>query len=325
MAEEKEVEFEIEGEEAQAKVPEVKTEVPDDEDDIEIEVIDDVPEADRGKVPSEPPAEVTEEELLSHSEKVRRRLQHLGKAYHDERRAKEAAQREKDELERLARAMLEENKQLKGNVSKSQTAMLEQAKKAAKAEVDEATRKFSEAYQSGDPEEVTKAQQALIQATLRADKINGIKVAPLQEQTKPVKTQENDAPAYTPDPAAKAWAEKNPWFGQRGKEAMTAFALGIDMELKQEGRIKPDSQAFYDQIDARIRKAFPENFPSDPPKGEKETKKPAPTVVAPASRSTKPVKIVLTQTAIRLAKNMGLTPEQYAREVAKLNERTQNV
>lgn len=321
MAEEKEVEFEIEGEEALAKTPGTTPEEPDDE--LEIEVIDDVPEADRGKVPSDPPAEVTEEELLSHSEKVRRRLQHLGKGYHDERRAKEAAQREKDEALRVAKALLEENKALKGNVNKSQTAMLEQAKKAAKAEVDEATRKFSEAYQSGDPEEVTKAQQALIQATLRADKVNGIKVAPLQEQTKPVKTQENDAPAYTPTPEAKAWAEKNPWFGQRGKEDMTAFALGLDMKLKQEGRLIPDSQAFYDQIDARLRKAFPEDFPSETKPPEKETKKPSSTVVAPASRSTKPVKIVLTQTALGIAKKMGLTPEQYAREVAKLNERTQ--
>ena len=293
------------------------------DDDFEIEVIDDVPEADRGKVPSEPPAEVTEEELLSHSEKVRRRLQHLGKSYHDERRAKEAAQRERDELERIAKAYVEENKLLKGNVNKSQSAMLEQAKKAAKAEVDEATRKFSEAYQSGDTDAVTQAQQALIQATLRADKVNGIKITPLQESAKPVKTETSPAAAYTPDPIAVAWAKKNTWYGQPGKEAMTAFALGLDMELKNKG-VNPQSEAFFESIDSRLKKAFPEEFPSAAPAATKETTKPTPTVVAAASRSSKPVKITLTSTALAVAKKMGITPEQYAREVAKINERNQN-
>jgi len=293
------------------------------DDDFEIEVIDDVPEADRGKVPSEPPAEVTEEELLSHSEKVRRRLQHLGKSYHDERRAKEAAQRERDELERIAKAIVEENKLLKGNVNKSQSAMLEQAKKAAKAEVDEATRKFSEAYQSGDTEAVTQAQQALIQATLRADKVNGFKITPLQESVKPVKTETQPDTAYTPDPIAVAWAKKNSWYGQPGNEAMTAFALGLDLELKKKG-VDPRSGAFFESIDSRLRKAFPDEFPSASPEAVKETKKPTPTVVAAASRSSKPVKITLTSTALAVAKKMGINPEQYAREVEKINERNQN-
>ena len=68
--------------------------------DLEIEVVDDVPKSDRGRKPSTPPTEVTDEELEEYSEKVRNRIKHFSKGYHDERRAKEQATRERQELEK---------------------------------------------------------------------------------------------------------------------------------------------------------------------------------------------------------------------------------
>ena len=105
--------------------PEAKKETV--EEDLDIEVVDDTPRADRNRKPSEPPEDVTDEELEEYSEKVRKRIKHFNKGYHDERRAKESAQREKDELERYNQRLVDENKELRGNVNKNQEALLEQA------------------------------------------------------------------------------------------------------------------------------------------------------------------------------------------------------
>ena len=96
------------------------------EQELEIEVEDDTPPEDRGRTPSEPPKDVTEDELEDYSEKVKNRIKHFSKGYHDERRAKEAAMREREALEEYARKLMEENQSLKGTVDKNQNTMREQ-------------------------------------------------------------------------------------------------------------------------------------------------------------------------------------------------------
>src|SRR5210317_195582 len=131
-------EVDIGGRKAKAKAKQsesvVENEVDTDDDDYEIEVVDDTPKADRNRKPSDPPEDVTDEELEDYSEKVRKRIQHFSKGYHDERRAKETALRERQELERLAQQLVDENKQLKGTVDKNQEILLEQAKRTAAGE-----------------------------------------------------------------------------------------------------------------------------------------------------------------------------------------------
>ena len=138
-----EVEIDITGkktaEDYKEPEPEVEPEPePEVEDKVEVEVYDDTPKADRNRKPSEPPADVTDEELADYSEKVQQRIKHFSKGYHDERRAKEAAQREREELEQYAQRLIDENKELKGTVNKNQEALLEQAKRATESELEAA-------------------------------------------------------------------------------------------------------------------------------------------------------------------------------------------
>jgi len=282
-------------------------EVDTDDDDFEVEVVDDTPKADRGRKASEPPTDVTDEELEDYSDKVRKRIQHFSKGYHDERRAKEEALRERQELERVTQQLMEENKKLKGNVNKNQTALLEQAKKNAAIETEGAKRAYKEAYESGDSDAVLEAQEKLTNAKIKSDRLANFKLPALQETETPVQTQvEQTAPAVQVDQRAANWQKNNSWFGS--DDEMTSLALGLHNKLVKQG-VSPQSDEYYETINSRMRQVFPDNFEEAEPKRKAQ-------VVAPATRSTAPRKVTLTRTQVQIAKRLGLTPEQYARQVA---------
>ncbi len=280
----------------------------------EIEVIDDTPAEDRGRKPmAEPPKEVTDEELAKYDESVQKRIKHFTKGYHEERRAKEAAEREKDEALRLTQAVLEENKRLKGSVNQNQTALLEQAKRVVSNEVETAKRMYKEAYESGDSDKLVEAQEALTIAKIRADKVNNFKPAPLQEEETPVQIAQQPTKAAPVDEKLLAWQDQNQWFGSNKR--MTAYALGLHEDLVSEG-IPSGSDEYYRRINADIRERFSDQFGAE----ESVDAKPQRTksnIVAPATRSTAPKKIVLTQTQVNLAKRLGVPLELYARKVAE--------
>jgi len=193
-------------------------------DEPEIEVVDDTPPEDRGRKPmTEPPKEVTDDELSKYDESVQKRIKHFTKGYHDERRAKETAEREKEEALRFARSLAEENKKLKGSVNQNQTALIEQAKKVVANELETAKRQYKEAYEAGDSDALVNAQEALTSAKMKADKVNNFRPTPLQVEKTDVQ------PAYQPQPAAPvdekllAWQDQNQWFGSNKR--MTAYAL----------------------------------------------------------------------------------------------------
>lgn len=284
----------------------------DDDDDIAIEVVDDTPKKDRGKKPSAPPDELSDDELENYSEKVKKRLQHFSKGYHDQRRAAEQATREKAELEAMTARLLEENKKLKGTVGQNQQAMLEQAKKMAERELEEAKAKFKTAYNTGEGDAVVEAQEALTSAKLKAERVNNIKLPPLQEAESDVQTQQS-APV-TVDDRAVEWQKTNSWFGQ--DDEMTSFALGLHQKLVKAG-VNPRSDEYYEKINSRMRQVFPDSFDEAVGDEPEETKPRRKTnVVAPATRSTAPKKIVLTQTQVALAKRLGVPLEEYAKQVA---------
>lgn len=279
----------------------------------EIEVVDDTPEDDKYRTPmAEPPQDPTEEELATYSESVKNRFKHFTKGYHEERRAKESAQREKDEAVRFAQSMVEENKKLKGSVNQGQTVLLEQAKKVITGEIEEAKRLYKEAYESGDADKLLDAQEALTTARIRADKVNNFRPTPLQEEETPVQIAQQ-APQPAPvDEKLSAWQDENRWFGSNKR--MTSYALGLHEELVESG-VRVGSDEYYKRIDTDIQERFPDQIGV----GKSVDAKPQRTrsnVVSPATRSTAPKKIVLSQSQVNLAKRLGLTNRQYAEAVA---------
>ena len=295
--------FKFPHEREEEKAAELQVEV---EGDTEIEVVDDTPEPDRGRAPmKEPPAEVTDDELAQYSEGVKKRIQHFSKGYHEERRAKEAALREREEALRLAQTLVEENKKLQGSLGQGQQALLEQAKKVVANEVEQAKSKYKQAYESGDSDALVAAQEELTAAKIRAERVNNFKPAVAKPEVPVVQPAPRPEPQVQVDSKARAWQDANPWFGS--DDEMTAVALTVHKKLVESG-VDTTSDEYYEKINSRVRQLFPDAFNSG--KARKS-------VVAPATRSTAPKKIVLTQSQVAIAKRLGLTNEQYARAVAE--------
>lgn len=277
---------------------------------VEIEIVDDTPDDDKNRRPmKEAPVDVTDDELEQYSDSVKKRIQHFTKGYHEERRNKEAALREREEAVSLAQNLVEENKRLQGSLGQGQAALLDQAKKVMSAEVENAKRLYKAAYETGDSEALVNAQDALTNAAIKADRVNNFKLPPVQEHKVPVQTRSE--PVISPtapyvDTKARAWQDKNPWFGS--DDEMTAVALTVHKKLV-ESNIDPTSDEYYERINSRVQQIFPDAFTS-----EKPVKKS--TVVASATRSTAPRKIVLTQSQVNIAKRLGVPLEAYAKQVA---------
>lgn len=305
-------------EKAEEKEPELQVEIESEEAPV-VEVAEE--EKPKFSKLGEEPKPLDDNEVNEYSEKVKKRIDHLYKGYKTAQTEAEKAKRDAEEAIRVAQAVIEENKKLKGSLSQGQQALLEQAKKVVSNEVEEAKRKYKNAYESGDSDLLVAAQEELTAAKIKFDRVNNFRPAPLQEEKKEVQIAQprNEAPPV--DAKAERWAQENSsWFG-RDKE-MTSFAYGYHAKLLDSG-VDPTSDEYYEKLNSRMRKVFPEAFEAEePPEQETKTQvqrqKPS-NVVAPATRSTAPKKVVLSKDQVKLASRLGLTPEQYAREVAKLN------
>ena len=291
-----------------------KVVAPEAEEKPEIEVIDDTPEVDRNRKPMvEPPKDVTDDELSKYDESVRKRIQHFTKGYHEERRAKESAQREREEAVRMAQAIIEENKQLKGTLSHGQTAYIEQAKLVAANEMEKAKAKYKAAYEAGDSDALVDAQEAITAAKLNSDRVDNFRPTPLQTAETAVQPQTQAQPEPQVDTKLRAWQDRNPWWGSNKK--MTAYALGFHSELVDNG-ITVGSDDYYKAIDTEMRGRFSDAFESEKPTDATPSSKTS-NVVAPATRSTAPRKVVLTKSQVEIAKRLGVPLELYARKVAE--------
>jgi len=289
-------------------------------DEIEIEVVDDTPEADRGRKPLDKPVEEpTDDELSSYSEGVQKRIKELTHARHDERRAKEALAREKQELERIAAAMVEENKRLRLQNTLGASKLATTAVNAADADVEKAKQRLKAAHDAFDTDAIVAAQEALADAKLRQQQARILqKRQPALQREQPVVQQQQPAePKPQLDERTLRWQAQNQWFGDAEHEDMTLYALGLHKRLVREG-LDPRTEQYFEQVDARLRETFPKFFgKSRNNAADKPDSRPA-SVVAPSARSTGSKRIQLTPTQLALARKYNLTPQQYAAEVLKL-------
>jgi hypothetical protein len=302
------------------------------DDGFDVEIEDDTPKKDRGRKPDDtPPEDPTEDELASYDEKVQSRLKKFTRGYHDERRAKEEALREREAAEKLAKQLWDQNRKLQEQVSLGSRAYIEQSKSSAEMEFENAKKRYKEAYESGDSDAVVEAQAEVSRATLNLDKVQNMR--PLQAEENDVQIQQRSTNQPNVSQRDQRWMQKNTWFGTDPE--MTASALGLHQKLaKEHGADFVGSDDYYKRVDATMRRRFPEYYDdtqsdeddtpskkvSEPAYEEEPPRratKPA-NVVAPASRSTPPNRIRLKASEAAIARRLGVPLEEYAKQVAQL-------
>ena len=294
--------------------------------DIEINIIDDTPEVDKGRPIAKETTDASdaeggdeEDELDKYSGSVQKRIKKLTKGYNDERRAKEAALREREEAVKFAQHQFETTKKLQKQLSEGSEVLVNTSREAADQQMEAAKRGFRDAYDSGDSDKIADAQEAITRATLRKEHSSALR--PLQFEEDPVYNQPQEQQVPTPDTKALDWQEENEWFGT--DKAMTGFALGLHTELVEAG-IDPRTNKYYEKVNARMREVFPGSFPSESDPVERATATPnrarSGSVVASAARSTASKQVSLTHSQVSLAKRLGLTNAQYAHELMKLKD-----
>ena len=305
-------------------------------DELQVEVIDDRPAEDRRPPKVKTATDGVEEEIDGISDKVQKRIDKIKYDYHEERRAKEASEKLRDEAVGYAQKIQDENKRLSALINKGEEALLGQIQAKASAELEQGKSEFKEAYEAGDTDKMLAANEKILSAQVDAKSANE-KLNYYQQQTEArqqlsqqqqnvAQQQPQPVQQHTPpDPKAVEWLQKNTWFGNKEHKDMTGYAYGLHETLIQDEGIYPTSDQYYQEVDKRMRGKFPEFF------GEEEisvgneqvvetviSKKPS-NVVAPATRNNgaMPRKVQLTGTQVALARRLGLTPEQYAKQVAK--------
>jgi len=294
-----------------------------DDEDIKVEIVDDTPDEDKfveplSKEVKDDLEKVDESKDYSHN--VKTKFKQYKKAWHDERREKEAALREQQEALTVAQRILDENKRLKDMLQSGEKELISNYQASAEMEVDKAERNYKEAYDSGDADKLLEAQKELMRAEMKLDKAKNFKPTVQNVENDVQTTQKQVVQQPQMDPKVSSWVAQNPWYTDPTKKSMANFARGVHEELADRyGKAFIGTDEYFTSITKEVRRRFPEEFKSEQQNDEDKPQRTKPsTVVAPARRSTAPKQVVLTKSQVALAKKLGLTNEQYAREFTKL-------
>jgi hypothetical protein len=303
----------------EVETPEVEASA---EEKIEIEIVDDRPEEDQKNaqpLPEEIVQDIENDDLEQYSKEAKQRLLQMKKLINDERREKEQAVREQQEAIRVAQSLVEETKKLRGRLTEGEKVYVSNAKEGAERQLELARIAYKEAYDSGDSDKVVDAQEKLTEAKFKVHEVASYRPqydeSALQTAENEVKIPEQSQQPQRLDSKTQSWLDKNSWYGV--DDDMSFLAMGIHRRLERDG-VTTGSDQYWNAIDTEIKKRFPEKFAGDNNSETKDSVKKPSTVVAPATRSTSPKKIRLTQTQLALAKKFKLSPEQYALELTKL-------
>ena len=313
------------------KQTEIDNKIPDD---LEVTIIDDTPQEDRRPAKADDASpevddDVVDKEIADYSKRAADRISKIKYEYHEERRAKEAAARESKEAVARLQTMMSENQRLQAMVEQGGEVLNKQAHNNALWAKQNAQAEFKKAYEEGDADAMTKAQEMIARATLAEQQSNNMAENVQAQVTKNMPVQKQAEPKQELDPEMKEWSSKNPWFMSTVPEhqEMSSYALTIDQRLRNQG-INPeeDSQKYYAEVDKNMRNEYPNFFgvqveeTAEVVNETGTTKRQPSTVVASATRDSgnkKPSQVRLTQTQVKLARQLGISPEQYANQLLK--------
>jgi len=283
--------------------------------DLEIEVEEDKEEetqevATEESQPKERVADSSDDELEQYSESVQKRISKLTAKMREAERREQAA----TEYAQAVQKQLQESTQKSTALDDS---FVSEFETRVTYQEESLRNKLKEAIDRGDIDQQVEAQTALAKlaqdnerlAYVKRQKEYAAKQAEIVQAT-PQQAPQQQKPI--PDPKATAWAERNTWFGQ--DEPMTLTAFSIHKKMVEEEGYDPTSDDYYNELDNRIRRDFPHKF------GEKTNRTSGPAVAGAnrTSKSSNKKSVKLTQSQVAIAKKLGITNEQYAKQLLAL-------
>jgi hypothetical protein len=233
--------------------------------------------------------------------------------------------KQRKEKENQVEALLRQNQELNDRLqSKSNEVTnisrhtLDLSEKQLTDKIQLAREVYLEAFEEGEKEKLLNAQEMLNEAQSDLKQVTNAKAHYATQAQQPVAQPAARKPVATPeaDPKAEEWVSNNDWFGK--DNIMTAAALAIDAELKNEG-YDPNDNEFYQEINNRIKNTFPQKFGEVQERVQENTSIPA-QVVSGGSRSSPSSrnKIKLSQEDLRLAEKWNIPLETYAAQKLKV-------
>ena len=285
--------------EIEAEIKKAKGEV----EDFEIEVIDDpVQEA------KEEGVDVAEEQEPDYGPKVQKRIQKL------------VGQRREAEVQ--TREIQEQNAQLQKRLERLEQGSQQSAEQNFNQRYAQTKQALHKAVEEGDTEAQVNFQEQM--ADMRA----AMRIAEMQKQQQqqraisPTVGRAQQAAQNPAPPKAMSWWQQNNWFNAAGFERETAAARAIDVQLDLEGFDK-NSDDYYDHLDNRLQKVFPElSSGSSPSKARAKSRPP----VAPTTggSSYKGNRVRMSQEQLRMARELGITDanglKKYEAEIRRLQK-----
>ena len=296
------------------------SDVDQDIEELDIDVLDDRPEEDRvAPRDGSGSLSVDDDEINQYSGRAGKRIGQLKYEYHEERRQKESAEKMREEAVHYAQQVARQNEELRAVVQQGESVLLENIKARGNSDLENARGEYRTAYEAGDTDALLKAQEELNRAQQYSY------MAESQREIVPdhIRQPTPQLPAQQTDQRLASWTSKNEWFGSgpNSDQEMTSFAYGVHQNLVNQG-VNPHSDEYYEKIDERVRSVFPERMGNNVEGGRgNEVSAANPrrnSVVASAARSSNaPRKVQLTSTQVALAKRLGITKEQYAKQLLK--------
>ena len=194
-----------------------------------------------------------------------------------EKRIRQLIRQRKDREEEVEK-LQENNRQLIATLNRKDQEVfhvsknsLEVSEKQLTDKIDMARQAYLEAFEEGDKDRVLKAQEMLNEAQVDLKNVASVKSRYSGEYVAPPVPPPAQVPQRR-DRRAEEWAGTNKWFGE--DKVMTAAALAIDSDLKEQG-YSPDDEDFYEEVDNRIKDAFPHKFGEAAERVQENTRKPA--------------------------------------------------
>ena len=261
------------------------------------------------EVTEEQPQKKTSDDLEGYSDKVQKRIKDLTFKYREAERREKAAMDYAQGLKKKYEDIEQKYNTVDENYIKEYDGRIEAEKAKVKT-------MLKEAIDAQDAEKIMEANEALTRLAVEKEKVK-ISQSEREERAKAAKEQaekpQEENQIQQPQkvsPRAQEWASENEWFGS--DKVMTSAAMGLHDELMGEG-FDAESDAYYNEINKRIRDYFPHKFADT--ETQEEPRRPVQNVAGVSRKQIGRRSVKLTKSQVAIAKKLGVPLEEYAKYV----------